>query len=66
MNTQAILRAAAVEMLRSGLATQAEVAALAHTSRQLVKYWAAREEINTVETRKAWLHKVWREAIRQI
>jgi hypothetical protein len=66
MNTQAIMRAAAVEMLRSGLATQAEVAALARASRQRVKYWSKVEEIDAVETRKAWLRKVWREVIRQI
>ena len=66
MNTQAIMRAAAVEMLRSGLATQAEVAVLARASRQRVKYWSKVEEIDAVETRKAWLRKVWREVIRQI
>jgi hypothetical protein len=53
-------------MLRLGLATQAEVAVLARTSRQAVKYWERCENINSVETRKAWLKKIWREVIRHL
>jgi hypothetical protein len=66
MTTENIVRAAAIEMLRSGLATQAEIAVLVRTSRQRIQYWARVENINAVDTRKAWLKKVWREVIRQI
>jgi hypothetical protein len=44
MTTEKIIRAAAIEMLRSGLATQAEVAVLARTSRQRIQYWAQVEK----------------------
>jgi hypothetical protein len=66
MTTQEIVRAAAVEMLKSGLATQGEIAGLVRVSRQAVNQLAASRGINAVETRKAWLKKVWREVIRQI
>ena len=66
MNTDNIIRAAAVEMLRSGLASEAEIAMLARTSRQRIQYWTRVANINVVETRKAWLRKVWYEVIRQI
>lgn len=53
-------RAAAVELLRQGLASPSEVAHLAGVSRQLVGHWA--KEINWRKARAATLAKAWRKA----
>jgi len=57
-------RAAAIELLRAGLATQSEVAELAGVSRQLVAYWAKQGEIDPGEARQRWLNEAWRRLIK--
>jgi transcriptional regulator len=49
----------ALRLLRAGQATQAEVADLAGTSRQLVRYWCERAEINAKDARAARLARLW-------
>lgn len=56
-------RTAAVDMLRRGLATPSEIAALAGVSRQLVRYWAIAAQINPAKMRDAWLVKEWRKRL---
>ncbi len=58
------MKAAAIELLRSGLATAAEVAWLADVSRQAVAQWAEKEGFDPVETREAWLEKAWTQIMR--
>ncbi len=53
-------RTAAISMARLGIATLAEIAALAGVSRQLVRYWALAEGIDIAKTRAAWLAKEWK------
>ena len=50
---------AALAMLRLGIATQAEAAELAGTSRSLVGYWAKREGIDAPEARAEYLRREW-------
>jgi hypothetical protein len=64
VTTSDITRAACLEMLRAGLATQAEVAELARVSRQYIHKLAVAENIDAVAERKAWLKKAWQEMIR--
>ena len=59
-------RAAALEMLRAGLATQAEVAELAGVRRQYIHKLIIQEGLDAVTERRAWLRKAWREVIRQL
>lgn len=65
MDHNQITRGAALKLLRSGLATQSEVAELAGVSRQLVAYWAKQEDIDPLEARAAWLQKSWRRLVRR-
>ena len=53
------LRAALI-LLRTGRATQSEVAELAGTSRQLVRHWAMRHGIDCRGARNARLVALWR------
>lgn len=53
-------RAAAVAMLAKGLATLSEVAHLADVSRQLVRHWAKRADIDAPTVREARLQQMWR------
>ncbi len=43
-----------------GIATLAEIAALAGVSRQLVRYWVLAEGIDNARARAAWLTKEWK------
>lgn len=65
-SVQDTIRAAAIEMVRSGLATQSEVAELARVSRQYIHKLIIQENLDAVNERKAWLRKAWREVIRQL
>ncbi len=56
-------RAAAISMARAGIATLAEIAALAGVSRQLVRYWVLAEGIDNAKARAAWLAKEWNRRI---
>jgi hypothetical protein len=56
-------RAAALKLLRRGLATQSEVAGLVGVSRQAVRLWVAREDFDPTEVRRAWLQATWRRAL---
>lgn len=55
-------RDAALQMLKDGTASPAEVAQLASVSRQLVNYWAA--GIDWRKARAARLARDWRAALR--
>jgi hypothetical protein len=52
---------AALYLLERGLATYAEVAALADTSRQAVRYWAK----DLPDSRSVYLETHWRQALRR-
>ncbi len=58
-------RRAALALLSAGLATLAEVAELARTSRQLVRYWAEAEGIDVAATRRKHLARHWRRLLRR-
>ena len=64
MTSEAITKAVALELLRDGLATQAEVAKLLDISRQSLAYWVKIEGLNPVEARQAWLQRAWKQALR--
>ena len=53
------MKADAIELLRSGLATQSEVAKLAGVSRQLVRKWVIAAGINPKRARWDWLVRAW-------
>ena len=54
---------AAQSLLREGLATYAEIAAISGRSRQIVRFWA--EELGAEDARQERLEKLWRDALRQ-
>jgi hypothetical protein len=54
---------AAQDILRKGLATYAEIAALSGRSRQIVHVWA--KELGAESARQDHLAKLWREALRK-
>ena len=56
-------RAAALKLLRRGLASQSEVARLAGVSRQLMGHWA--QDIPLNDVRNAVLAKLWRRALKR-
>lgn len=64
MTSNATTKAVALELLRDGLATQAEVAKLLDISRQSLAYWVKIEGLNPVEARQAWLQRAWKRALR--
>ena len=53
------MKADAIELLRSGLATQSEVAKLAGVSRQLVRKWVITAGIKPTAARREWLARAW-------
>ena len=59
----AATRAAVQALLRDGLATYAEIAALSGYSRQTIRWFAG--EINAMDARDAHLTKIWADALRQ-
>lgn len=65
MTVKPNIRAAAIELLRSGLATQSEAAALAGVSRQLIVKWLRIEDFDPIEQREAFLHEAWRKCVKR-
>jgi hypothetical protein len=57
-------QAAALVLLRKGVVTQSEAAALAGASKQLVRHWCLRRGIDTAAAREAYLRKMWQRALR--
>jgi hypothetical protein len=57
-------QAMALDLLRKGLVTQSEAAALIGASKQLVRYWCLRSGIDTAAAREAYLRKTWQRAFR--
>ncbi len=53
------MKSDAIELLRSGLATQSEVAGLAGVSRQLVRKWVIAAGIKPTAARREWLERAW-------
>lgn len=54
---------AAQSLLRDGLATYAEIAAISGRSRQVVRLWAT--ELGAELARREHLARLWRDALRQ-
>lgn len=50
----------ALQLMRTGRATQSEVAELAGRSRQIVRHWAQRAGIDPQAARQAYLARLWR------
>ena len=59
----AAAKAAAQDILRQGLATYVEIAALSGVSRQTIRYWAV--ELNAESARERHLAKLWKDTLRQ-
>jgi hypothetical protein len=57
-------QAVALDLLRKGVITQSEAAALAGATRQLVRHWCLRRGIDTGAAREAYLRKTWQRALR--
>jgi hypothetical protein len=55
---------AAQYLLRNGLATYAEIAAISGRSRQIVRVWAT--ELGAESARRDHLAKLWRDALCQV
>ena len=55
---------AALALLRKGIVTQSEAAALIGASKQLVRHWCLRRGIDTAAAREAYLRKTWQRALR--
>ena len=55
---------AAQYLLKDGLATYAEIAALSGRSREIVRFWAI--QIGADTARQDHLAKLWRDALRQV
>lgn len=56
-------RRAAVTLLRRGLLTVPEAAALAGVSRQVVRYWCKAARIEIGQSREAVIARLWRRAV---
>jgi len=54
---------AALKLLRNGKASLVELAALAKTSRQLVRYWAIADGIDFEAARARYLAKLWQKTL---
>jgi len=57
-------RKAAVELASKGEATLAELARLAGTSRQLVRFWVLSAKVDAESRRRAHLRKLWRQHLK--
>jgi hypothetical protein len=57
-------QAVALSLLRKGVVTQSEAAALTGASKQLVRHWCLRRGIDCAAAREAYLRKTWRKALR--
>jgi predicted transcriptional regulator len=62
MIPDAATRAAALKIMTRGHATIAEIAELVGISRQAVRMWAQRAEIDPVENRATYLAELWAKA----
>ena len=62
MRTKDVTKAAALYMLKNGLASYKEVAELSGRSRQLIRIWG--RKVDAPEARKRYLKKVWTRAKR--
>lgn len=58
-------RAAALDLLRSGKVTLAEMAALLGITRQAVQEWARRHDVDAVTARRLYLKRLWSRARRK-
>ncbi|MCK1671092.1 hypothetical protein [Bradyrhizobium sp. 150] len=56
------VKLAAQSLLRNGLATYAEIAAISGRSRQVVRLWAT--ELGAETARRKQLEKLWKRALR--
>ena len=65
MINTATTRAAALKIMADGRATIAEIAELVGISRQAVRMWAQRAEIDPVASRKGHLAGLWAKALGQ-
>jgi predicted transcriptional regulator len=63
LTDNAAAKAAAQDILRKGLATYQEIAALSGVSRQTIRFWAV--ELGAESAREKHLTKLWRDALRQ-
>ncbi len=61
MTSDDTTKAAAIAMLRKGLATQSEIARLSGRSRQIVAHWAK----DYPDARAEYLAKTWEKAVLQ-
>lgn len=55
---------AALALISAGKATHSEVAELAGTSRQLVRYWCARAGIDAQKARSEYLAREWEKRVK--
>jgi predicted transcriptional regulator len=65
MTPDATTRAAALKIMTKGHATIAEIAELVGISRQAVRMWAQRAEIDPVANRERYLTELWAKALDQ-
>ena len=63
MMPDATTRAAALKIMANGHATIAEIAELVGISRQAVRMWAQRAEIDPVANRESYLAELWAKAL---
>lgn len=63
LSDPATVKAAAQDLLRQGLATYAEIAALSGYSRQTIRWFAG--ELDAESAREEHLAKIWRDALRR-
>lgn len=53
-------REKALKLLRRGVVTLSEAAALAKVSRQLVRYWCIQADIDPTKERARYLARLWK------
>jgi predicted ArsR family transcriptional regulator len=63
MTPNATTRAAALKLMASGHATIAEIAELVGISRQAVRMWSVRAEIDVEACREKYLIELWAKAL---
>ena len=63
MTPDAITRSAALKIMADGRATIAEIAVLVGISRQAVRMWAQRANIDPVTNRENYLTNLWAKAL---
>jgi len=56
-------KAAAQYLLKNGLATYAEIAAISGRNRQTVRLWS--QQLGAESARQEYLAKIWRDALRR-